>query len=158
MDDYNLTARNELKADSEYELLKSIYSIMDKYCLDPILGFVAPGLGDTVLCALTIPFIYTAIFKLRSFPLTVSIIYNASVDALIGMIPVAGDIGDLFVRSYKKSYQQIVGYTEGDPETIRRIKGNTVKSCILIAIIGILIYFVIKLIGDVFTGIVGLFS
>ena len=54
-----------MQGDSEFKFLKSIYIAMDRFCLDPIIGLIIPGGGDIITSALTIPFIFTAVFKLR---------------------------------------------------------------------------------------------
>ena len=53
-----------------------------KQHLDPILGLVAPGLGDWVTTILTVPYIVTSVFKLKSLSLTLAIIYNVLMDCL----------------------------------------------------------------------------
>ena len=92
--------KQNVKSSGEYKLLKNISLFMDTFFLDPILGFIFPGLGDIITASLTIPFIYTSIFKLRSVHLTLAIVYTSLVDMLVGLVPVLGDIGDLLVRSY----------------------------------------------------------
>ena len=98
--------KQNVKSSGEYKLLKNISLFMDTFFLDPILGFIFPGLGDIITASLTIPFIYTSIFKLRSVHLTLAIVYTSLVDMLVGLVPVLGDIGDLLVRSYKKNYKR----------------------------------------------------
>ena len=142
-----------MQADSSFRLLKNIYVAMDQWFLDPILGFFVPGLGDVITTCLTIPFIFTSIFKLRSIPLTLAIISNCLIDLLIGLIPIAGDIADLAVKSYKRNYYLIVGYVEGDPKVIEEINSKALWACVLITVLSIGIRLIAGVIGSIFTAI-----
>lgn len=122
---------------------------MDTFFLDPILGFIVPGLGDIITATLTIPFIYTSIFKLHSVPLTLAIVYNSFVDMLVGLVPVIGDIGDLLVRSYKKNYNLIVGYVEDDPEVMYEIKDKALRTCVFMTGLCITIRLVFLALGGI---------
>ena len=131
--------RDNLTQDSEYKLLREIYVIMDKFFLDPILGFFIPGIGDVITSVLTVPFVMVTVFKLRSVALTLAIVRNALVDCLRGLFPVIGDFLDVIHRSYEKSYRQIIGYVEGDPEIVEKVNSGAVKACIWITVLCILI-------------------
>ena len=99
-----------LGSGADFKMLKVIYKVMDKWRLDPIIGFFIPGLGDFITTVVTIPFIFTSIFKLRSVPLTLAIISNCLLDLLIGMVPVVGDIGDFMYKSYKQYFGKNIPY------------------------------------------------
>lgn len=131
---------------------------MDNYFLDPILGLIIPGIGDVITCACTIPFIATTVFKLRSVSLTLIVIRNALIDALIGLFPILGDFFDAFNKSYKRSYNQIVGYVEGDEAITDEVDSGALKTCILITIMCIVIRLVVLLLAGVFAWFKGLFS
>ena len=134
-------------------MLKFIYKVMDKWGLDPIIGFFIPGLGDVIATVVTIPFIFTSIFKLRSVPLTLAIISNCLLDLLIGMVPVVGDIGDFMYKSYKKNYYMIVGYVEGDQTTINDVNSKALWACVLITITTIGLRLIAGAIGSLFTAV-----
>ena len=140
-----------MRIDSDFQLLKKIYVAMDQWFLDPILGLIMPGLGDIITACLTIPFIFTSIFKLRSIPLTLAIISNCLIDLLIGLIPIIGDIGDFAYKSYKRNYFLIVGYVNDDPEVIKEINSKALWACVLITIISIVIRLVCGLFGSLFS-------
>lgn len=140
-----------MRIDSDFRLLKNIYIGMDQWFLDPILGFFIPGLGDVITACLTIPFIFTSIFKLRSIPLTLAIISNCLIDMLIGLVPIIGDIGDFAYKSYKRNYFLIVGYVNDDPEVIKEINSKALWACVLITVISIVIRLVCGLLGSLFS-------
>lgn len=137
--------RHELETDSSYRLVKSISTVMDKFFLDPIIGFFLPALGDILTSALTLPYITVALFKIRSIPLTLAIIYNMLVDMMLGIIPFwIGDILDIFSRSYVKNYRLIVGFVEDDKEVIHEVNRKAIFTGICIVVFCLLIYWLTK--------------
>ena len=146
-----------LKYSQDYKFLKGIAKASDSYFLDPLLGFITPGLGDVLTAILTIPFVLTSIVKIRSIPLTLSIIYNAMVDVAIGLFPVFGDLFDIIHKSYKRSYEDIVGFVEGDQLKIDEINSKALKYCIMITVLCILIRLLSGLLLALAAWIKGLF-
>ena len=147
--------RKILETEFSYKIVRLFAKLMDEWCIDPILGLVFPGVGDTISLFMSIPYLYVSIFKIKSYALTVVILKNILFDYLISIIPVAGDILDFFVRSYIANYKLIVGYVEDDKETIRKVKKSaayaTITVLILIAL-SIKIYVtIIKLIMQFFS-------
>ena len=137
--------RKVLETDSAYVTCKTIATWMDKYFLDPIIGFFFPGVTDCITQVFALPFVYVALFKVRSIPLTLAVIYNSMKDALLGTIPWIGDLIDAFYRSHVKNYTLIVGFVEDDEEIKRKVNSSAIKCVIGIAIIGVLIYFAVKM-------------
>ena len=132
--------RKVLEQDWSYRMMKWIATAMDKWFIDPVIGFLAPGLGDIFTSVMTVPFIYVALCKVKSIPLTLAIIYNTLMDVLIGIIPLLGDVFDFFNRSYKQNYAMIVGFVEGDKRITRKVNGKAVELLIHILIIGFIIF------------------
>ncbi len=130
---------------------------MDKYCLDPILGFFSPGLGDTLTSVLVLPFIYVSMFHIRSLPLTLAIIFNILRDVALGLIPFwIGDFIDVFIQNSRL----IVGFVEDDKKIIEEVNRKALWTGILIVIFCLIIYWLVKLavsittrIGDFFSGL-----
>lgn len=144
--------RAELEEDSSYRTVKWIATAMDTYFLDPIIGFFIPGAGDVLTSVMTVPFIYVALFKVRSIPLTLAVIYNALIDMLLGMVPFfIGDIMDAFNRSYKKSYRLIVGFVEDDQEVIKAVNRKAFYMAVMIVIFCLLIYWLVNLVISITT-------
>lgn len=146
--------RQALETDSSYRMVKGIATVMDKYFLDPIIGFFLPAFGDILTSVMTLPYIMVALFKVRSIPLTLAIIYNMLVDMLIGLIPFwIGDILDAFNRSYVKNYRLIVGFVEDDKEVIHEVNRKAVFTGICILVFCLLIYWLTKLVIYVTTSV-----
>lgn len=146
--------RQALETDSSYRMVKGIATVMDKFFLDPIIGFFLPAVGDILTSVMTLPSIMVALFKVRSIPLTLAIIYNMLVDMLLGLIPFwIGDILDAFNRSYMKNYKLIVGFVEDDKEVIHEVNRKAVFTGICILVFCLLIYWLTKLVIYVTTSV-----
>lgn len=149
-------AKQKLETELSYRMVKGISTVFDKYCVDGILGFVFPEVGDLLTTVATVPYLYVSLFKIKSIPLTLAIIYNMMIDCLIGLIPWVGDVLDFFHRSFSKSYTLIVGYVEDDAEVIRKVKRDSIKSALLIGIIGFMCYWVYTAVASLIGSIYGL--
>lgn len=158
----------ELKASKAYKFISTVTTLADRYFLDALLGLV-PSVGDLVSSIFGLPFIYVTLFKVKSIPLTLAVIYNYLVDILLGSIPFfIGDAIDFFSKAHVKNLDLITRYVEGDKKTIRQVRSKALLTAFLIIILSIIIYFVFRLlIGvtawtwtlliDMFKWLIGLF-
>lgn len=136
-----------------YKSIRTIKKWMDEYFLDGILGLF-PVFGDIFTKIFSLPFIYVALFKIRSIPLTLAVIFNILVDVLIGSIPFfIGDIADFFYLSYKKNFELIVGFVEDDREIISKVNIQAFWIALGIVIICYLIYLVFSLAFTIYQSI-----
>lgn len=140
-----MNKREELKNAPSFQVLVGISRVMDNRLIDPLIGFFLPGSGDLITGALAVPFIYFALVRLRSLPLTLAILSNVLQDVLLGCIPMfIGDIFDVFSRCHVKNLRLITGYVDNDREIINEMNRKAVWSAIFIAILCVLIYFAVK--------------
>lgn len=139
--------RMEIEESSAYQATQTIAKWMDKYFLDPILGFILPaGMGDTLTSIFVIPYIYVAVCKVRSFPLTLAVIFNVLRDVALGLIPFyIGDIIDTFNRSYVQNARLIVGFVEDDKSIIEEVNRKAFWTGVLILIFCAIIYLLVRL-------------
>ena len=157
-----------LKASKAYKFISTVTTLADKYFLDALLGLV-PSVGDLVSSIFGLPFIYVTLFKVKSIPLTLAVIYNYLVDILLGSIPFfIGDAIDFFSKAHVKNLDLITRYVEGDKKTIRQVRSKALLTAFLIIILSVIIYFVFRLligvtawtwtlIIDMFKWLMGLF-
>lgn len=122
----------------------------DDYFLDPVVGLILPGFGDFISSLAAVPALHVALFKLRSVKLTIAILYITILDALCGVIPIAGDVVDFFYKSNKKAYRCICGYVNEDPETISEINKSCTWGVVVLAILGLIIYAMFSLIMSIY--------
>lgn len=126
-----------------YQTLKKIKVLMEDYFLDGIIGLI-PIVGDIFTQLFNVSFVYVSLFKIRSIPLTLAIIFNSLMDILIGVIPYAGMLLDFFHKSYKKNFEMIIGFVENDRQTIRKVNQKAVLMSVGIVVVIVTIYFLVK--------------
>jgi uncharacterized protein DUF4112 len=69
-----------------------------RFGLDAIIGIV-PGLGDLVAPVYTVILLGTAL-KMRVPAVVVArMVLNAGIDMVLGLVPIAGDVGDVFWKA-----------------------------------------------------------
>lgn len=139
--------RMEIEDSSAYQATQTIAKWMDKYFIDPILGFILPvGAGDALTSILIVPYLYVAACKVRSLPLTLAVIFNVLRDIALGLIPLCiGDIVDVFNRSYVQNAKLIVGFVEDDKEIIEEVNRKAFWTGVLILIFCVIIYLLVSL-------------
>lgn len=130
-----------------YRLMVGTAKYMDKWFLDPILGFILPaGIGDALSSVFAFPFIYYSLCVVKSIPLTFAVIYNILKDVLIGVIPFyIGDVLDVFKRSYVENLRLVTGYIEDDKEIINKVNKKAFWTAVFIVVLCWLIYLIISL-------------
>lgn len=149
--------RLRMEGKRSYRLIKGIARWMDRYFLDPILGFIPAG--DLISAGLILPYLYVAIFQVRSLPLTLALLCNVLLDVAMGLIPFwIGDVLDFFHRSYTKNYELIVGFVEGDEAMIKRVNKRAIWMALLLILLCVLIYFLFWAAGWFFNAVIGFIS
>lgn len=123
-----------------YALMDAIATYMDKYCLDPIIGFFFPGVGDVITGACVLPYLYFSLAEVHSIPLALAVLKNAMVDVLVGAVPWVGDFLDLFHKSNKKNFALVKGYIDDDAETIKKVNEGALIALIVIVVVGYVAY------------------
>lgn len=131
--------------DPLYRLIRTIKNVMDRYYLDPLIGLFFPTAGDIFSSVMMLPFLTMSLFKIKSLPLTLAILYNMLMDMMLGIIPLwIGDLLDIFNRSYSKNYRLIVGFVEGDQEVIQEVNRKAVLTAMGILVLCFIIYWLTK--------------
>lgn len=146
----SIIRREEIRKSKLYKSLNVITKVMDKYMLDPVIGLV-PGVGDFVASVFVIPFLYVSIFQVRSVPLTLALLFNVLKDIAMGLIPFwIGYVLDFFNKSYQQNMRLIMGFVEGNEETIRKVNKDAVWMGAWIVILCLVIYGLVLLAMSMF--------
>lgn len=141
--------KKELLETPVFQTMTTIRTVMDKFMIDPIIGFVAPAAGDIISAICALPFIYFSLFKVKSIRLALACIFNTVVDMAIGLIPILGDIFDLFHRSYKKNLDMIVGYVNNEDKAIHDANTRCLWIIPLLIVFAGLLFVVYKVICNI---------
>lgn len=134
MADKKAAKREKMMNMPSYRLMVGTAKYMDKWFLDPILGFILPaGIGDALTSVFAFPFIYYSLCVVKSIPLTLAVIYNILMDVL-----------DVFKRSYVENLRLVTGYIEDDKEIINKVNKKAFWTAVFIVVLCWLIYVVIS--------------
>ena len=112
----------EIRSSGLYKLLAKMAVWMDRYYIDPVLGIVPGGVGDTVSALLALPFVWFSMSVVRSVPLTLAIVYHVLKDVALGLIPFfVGDVLDILSRPYARNMQLVEGFLDGDDAVVKDV-------------------------------------
>lgn len=139
-------------------MVKGISKFMDDWYIDPLVGLI-PGIGDIFTPIFSLPFVYVSLFKIKSIPLTLAIIFNMLMDTAIGMIPFyIGNVADFFYKGFRKNMHLMVDFVDGDEDTIKKVNRRAILMAIIIVVLGFVIYLLVKLLMSIIDDISSLFS
>lgn len=89
--------------DRELERVRKLARVLDDYFVDPILGFVIPGVGDLIGATLGLYTVAYALRKKISPVIITRMLTNLTVDAIGGVVPFVGDLFDAGWKANKKN-------------------------------------------------------
>ena len=89
--------------DRELQRVQTLARILDRFGVDPILGLIVPGGGDLAGSLLGLYAVTLAIRRRMSPVVIARMLLNLSVDALLGAIPLLGDLFDLGFRAHERN-------------------------------------------------------
>ncbi len=148
----------EKLADSSSFQLVWLAKKYDDWFLDPLVGFVLPGVGDLISSAAILPALYIALFKIRSLKLAFAIFYIGILDLVVGAIPMAGDIIDAFYKANKKAARWIVGYVDNDSIVKEEVNSASKWGVLVLALVALLSYLCYELIVSLIHWLEGIFQ
>ena len=83
--------------------------------LDPIVGFVVPGAGDAITSTGSVALLFLALKERVPTIALLRMVMNIFIDTLVGVVPILGDVFDMFFRSNRRNLDIIKKYRR-DPE------------------------------------------
>jgi hypothetical protein len=94
-------ARTQTQSDTQ--TARTITRWLDRLQIDPILGFLVPGVGDLVTGATGLYLVVLAV-RLRVPKVTIArMLVNLAVDMAVGIIPVVGDLFDVWFKANQRN-------------------------------------------------------
>ena len=155
----------EIQTSFSYRFMQATARVMDRYYLDPIVGFLLPGYGDVVTAFLVAPFLYVSAVKVRSLPLTLAMLCNVLLDVLVGLLPFfVGTVLDFVSKSYAKNARLVEGFVAGEKEVISQVNRKALLLALMVVLLILLIIGLVlllvelaKLVGDAWAWLCGLF-
>ena len=99
--------------DAELERVKKLAKVLDHYLVDPIIGLVLPGAGDIIGAVLGVYTVGLA-FRRKVSPVIIARMFlNLGLDALLGIVPFAGDLADVAYKANQKNVALLSERTTG---------------------------------------------
>ena len=89
--------------DVELERVRVVARVLDNYFLDPLIGLVLPGGGDVIGSLLGVYTVMIAVRRGVSPVVIARMIMNLGLDAVVGFIPLVGDLADFGFTANKKN-------------------------------------------------------
>lgn len=101
--DSHLRAADVGAGDAELRAAETLARWLDDRYLDPLLGFLLPGIGDVVGAALGLYVVVVAWRRKLPLVTLARMLVNLAVDALVGAVPIAGDLFDLAWKANRRN-------------------------------------------------------
>jgi hypothetical protein len=91
--------------DGEHDIraAETLAKWLDDRFLDPLLGFALPGVGDVLGSALGLYVVVVAWRRKLPLVTVARMLVNLGVDALVGAVPIAGDLFDVAWKANKRN-------------------------------------------------------
>jgi hypothetical protein len=94
--------------DAEVAVVQRVTRWMDVLALDPVLGFVLPGVGDVVGSVFGLYVVSVAVRRRLPVVVIARMLLNLGVDTLLGVVPVAGDLADVAFRAHRRNAELLL--------------------------------------------------
>lgn len=90
-----------------------LVKVLDDYGLDPLIGFLVPGGGDVATGMVSFGVLVTALREGVPTIILLRMLLNIAIDVIVGIVPVVGDIFDVFWRANRRNFALIERYRGG---------------------------------------------
>jgi hypothetical protein len=105
---------------------------------DALLGLVAPGAGDAVTAFVTFALVLEGFKRRVPSVVLLRMLVNVLIDAVIGAIPLAGDVFDVFYRASRKNVELLQRHG-GPVDRKPRLADYAVVGLALVCLLGLLL-------------------
>ena len=106
-----------------------------RFGIDPLLSLV-PGIGDVATPAFTVLLLVQGVRQGVPKVVLMRMLGNALIDALVGVVPIAGDVGDLFWRANQKNMGLLERHRH---PAVRPTRGDYVFVWVAAVILGLMV-------------------
>lgn len=89
--------------DREIERARTVAKVLDSYLVDPLVGLLLPGVGDIATSVAGLYTVGVAISRKLSAVIIARMLLNLALDALLGAVPLIGDLFDFAHRANTKN-------------------------------------------------------
>lgn len=133
--------------DTELDRVRSLATILDRYFVDPILGLLIPGGGDILGSLLGVYTVMIAMRRKVSPVVIARMLMNLAGDAVLGFIPLLGDLVDFGFKANQRNVALLTERVEqGGRATARDWLILIGAALAFIVVIGLVIYGIVALV------------
>ena len=137
--------------DPELDRARKLAHLMDDYFLDPILGFILPGVGDLVGSLIGVYIILIGARRKVSPVILARMVMNLAIDTAVGVIPVVGDAADIAFKANDKNLALLTARNAtGGKATLHDWGVLAGAALAFVAIVGVVVYVMARVIHWLF--------
>jgi hypothetical protein len=125
------TLRDYAAPDVEIDRARTLVRALDRFYLDPILGFLVPGVGDVVGSLLGLYPVAIALRRRLSLVIVARMLLNLAVDALLGVVPVLGDLVDFGFKANTRNLELLQHRVAGGGKPTARDYAMVIGAAVL---------------------------
>jgi hypothetical protein len=92
-------------SDHHLERARKLARVLDHDLVDPLIGLLLPGVGDVLGALVGLYIVGIAARRSMSPVIIVRMLLNLTVDLVIGMIPLLGDLFDFFFKANERNVE-----------------------------------------------------
>lgn len=131
---------------AEIARARTLARVLDHYLVDPLLGLVLPGAGDLIGSLLGLYLVVIAVRRRMSPVIVARMLLHLALDAVLGAIPVIGDIADFAYKANERNLALLVGRHDTGKATARDWLAVGGAVAVFVAVIGLVVYAITALI------------
>ncbi len=105
--------------DQDVARARSVAKVLDHYMVDPLLGLILPGVGDIATSVAGLYTVGVGIQRKLSPVIIARMLLNLALDALVGAVPLLGDVFDFAFRANTKNVALLEQRTYGSRASAR---------------------------------------
>ena len=99
--------------DRELARVQTLARVMDHYLVDPLIGFILPGIGDAIGSLIGF-YIVAVAWRRRVSPVLIArMILNLGADMVLGVLPIVGDVFDMSFKAHQRNADLLVQRSSG---------------------------------------------
>jgi hypothetical protein len=137
--------------DADLSRARTMARVLDRYFVDPILGFVIPGGGDILGSILGVYMVMIAARRKVSLVIIARMLMNLAADAVLGFIPFVGDIFDFGFKSHTRNLRLLEeASVHGGRATAKDWAMVIGAALTFLAVLALIAWGIVALLGRVF--------
>jgi hypothetical protein len=139
--------RAHVHVDPELARARRMAHLLDRYHLDPILGLLVPFAGDVAGALLGLYTVAIAVRRRISSVIVARMLLNLGLDAVLGVVPLLGDLADFGFRANLRNVALLESRIErGGRATAKDWFVVIGAALVFVAALGLLVYLFVALV------------